>query len=235
MKEHKVIQGSAQWYAARLGKPTASQFRRILTPAKGERSKQDRAYLYMLIAEKMLNRPLIKFPTTEYMEDGKANEPYAALEYQIQKDVVLEDIGFVTDDKERWGASPDRIFAANRKHIAEFKCPQFHSYLRALLEDEKEFIRQHKPQLMGQLFVGEFEKVMLIGYFEKQPFVVAEVGRDDVYIENLRVALRDFCEERDDKIKEAHKKGVLIVPQELQTPLEQHYADQMQADVVVME
>lgn len=235
MKEHKVTQGTAEWYAARLGKPTASQFKRILTPAKGERSKQDRAYLYLLMAEKMLNRPLIKFPTTEYMEDGKAKEPHAALAYQVMNDVVLDDIGFLTDDQERWGASPDRIFAANRKHIAEFKCPQFNNYLRALLEEPKEFVRQHKPQLMGQLFVGEFEKVFLIGYADKQPLVPVEVGRDDTYIENLRVALRDFVEERDDKIKEAYRRGVIIVPEELKTPLEQHYAEHLGPEVVVME
>ena len=230
MIRHNLEQGSPEWYQARLGKPTASQFKKILTPKKGERSKQDTKYLFLVVAEKLLQQPLIQFPTTEYMEDGKKKEPHAALAFEIERERILDPLGFITDDKERWGASPDRIFADDPTEIAEFKVPVFVNYLRCLLSPKMYFVDLHRPQLQGQLFVGEFEKVWLIGYNEKQPLISLEVNRDDIFIKNLEAALKEFCAQRDELVAEAKRRGVLALPQAIATPVEQHYGEQLERD-----
>ena len=55
MKFFPVQQGSAQWYELRVGRPTSSNFHKIVT-GKGEPSKQAIKYLYRLVAERLLGR-----------------------------------------------------------------------------------------------------------------------------------------------------------------------------------
>jgi hypothetical protein len=52
-----VIQGSAEWFDARCGKPTASRFSAIVTPTgKPTASKERRAYMLELLAERLTRR-----------------------------------------------------------------------------------------------------------------------------------------------------------------------------------
>ena len=51
MIEHPARQGTDEWIHARLGIPTASQFDKILTPAKMELSSQATDYMHKLLAE----------------------------------------------------------------------------------------------------------------------------------------------------------------------------------------
>ena len=65
MKFYDVEQGSARWYQLRLGRPTTSNFHRIVT-AKGEPSKQALAYMYL---EK---EPLRRFRRRELLTRDEA-------------------------------------------------------------------------------------------------------------------------------------------------------------------
>ena len=68
---HNVEQRSEEWFSLRLGIPTASEFHNIVGNTTGElsRSKDKKGlsevakkYAYRLVAEKLLNRPLLKPP-----------------------------------------------------------------------------------------------------------------------------------------------------------------------------
>jgi hypothetical protein len=50
-------QGSQAWLAIRLGIPTASRFKDIVTPAKADKSKSATAYMYELLAERLTKEP----------------------------------------------------------------------------------------------------------------------------------------------------------------------------------
>jgi hypothetical protein len=52
-KIYRCEQGSMDWYRLRMGIPTASQFHKIVTPG-GKLSEQRHAYMYRLIAERLL-------------------------------------------------------------------------------------------------------------------------------------------------------------------------------------
>ena len=52
-----VLQGSEQWHALRLGKPTASAFDKIVTPKKCDLSAASHAYALRLVSERLLNMP----------------------------------------------------------------------------------------------------------------------------------------------------------------------------------
>ena len=56
MKMHRHVQGSAAWYEARLGKPTAYNFHKIITPktAQPTKGKTRLGYLYKLAWETLM-------------------------------------------------------------------------------------------------------------------------------------------------------------------------------------
>ena len=60
MKHYRCIQGSAEWLRLRMGKPTASAFEKLITPAKWEPTKGEtrRAYQILLLTELILDEPL---------------------------------------------------------------------------------------------------------------------------------------------------------------------------------
>jgi len=49
----ELEQGTPEWFSARLGIPTASRYKDIVTPARGDKSKSYMTYLYELLAERM--------------------------------------------------------------------------------------------------------------------------------------------------------------------------------------
>ena len=61
---HNVEQGSAEWIKLLLSIPTASNFHKIVTPAKGEYSKQARGYAFRLVAQTLLNESFDSLYTT---------------------------------------------------------------------------------------------------------------------------------------------------------------------------
>src|SRR5258708_24160587 len=109
MKIIDCEQGSVEWYRARIGIPTASEFHQIVTPAKGLLSKSSRKYAYRLIAERLLNRPMESVEGQQWMERGKELEPKAAAQYEFVNAVALERIGSCTTYAGMIGARTERL------------------------------------------------------------------------------------------------------------------------------
>jgi hypothetical protein len=87
-----MAQGSAEWRLARMGIPTASSFDRILTPG-GKPSKSAEGYMYELLGELMMGRPL-DAPKYPWMQRGNDLEEEAANWYEFQSDTETEIVGF---------------------------------------------------------------------------------------------------------------------------------------------
>ena len=83
---------SAEWQAARLGIPTASCFKRILTPA-GKLSASRDAYMAELLAEYFLGEPIEDFDS-EWVMRGKLLEPQARDYYAFHADAEPKQVGF---------------------------------------------------------------------------------------------------------------------------------------------
>jgi predicted phage-related endonuclease len=105
-----VTQGSAEWYALRLGMLTASEMRLILTPTlKLAANDKERAHVYELVAQRITG-----FVEPSYVSDdmlsGKEEEFYAREEYRRHYAPVKE-IGFVTNNRFGFqiGYSPDGL------------------------------------------------------------------------------------------------------------------------------
>jgi hypothetical protein len=103
---HNVEQGTDAWVKLRLGIPTASCFDQIITPKTGQLSKSANKYMYLLIAEKLLNRQLTSLDNLEWIARGKELEPDAAKAYEFIEEVETKPVGFITTDDGLIGASP---------------------------------------------------------------------------------------------------------------------------------
>ena len=223
MKIVDCEQGSADWFFARLGIPTASNFHKIVTPAKCELSKQARFYAYSLIVEKLLNQPSETVEGQRWMEHGKEYEPKAVAQYEFLQEVETHPVGFITTDDGLIGASPDRLVKGKAIGI-EIKCPAPNTHLGYLLEGPGD---HYKPQVQGQLWVAELERADFYAYHPRMPAKLIETGRDEEYIRKLAAAVLGFNEQLFEMTERARSLGVFQAAARMLTPIEQQEADEL--------
>lgn len=219
MRVHECEQGSPAWLALRLGRPTASDFHKILTPT-GKLSTQSRAYAYRLVAERLLNRPMDSIENLTWVAHGKANEGAAAKMFEFERDLKTRAVGFVTTDDGRIGASPDRLIVGQNAAV-EIKCcsPQVH--VGYLLDG---FGSDYIVQVQGQCFVGEFDFVVRYGFHPEMPAAFERTYRDDQFIAKLRDSLDEFTDRLEEMYQRALASGAFQVAPVVQTAHEQAYA-----------
>lgn len=187
MKIYNVEQGSDEWFQARLGIPTASEFSCIVTPT-GKASTQAEAYINKLLAEILTGKPLESMESNGWMERGKELEADAAQFYELQRDVSTELVGFCTDDERTMGASPDRLVGEDG--LLEIKCPAPHTHVQYLLEQEVD--RKYYPQVQGQLLVTGRKWVDLLSYHPEMPPVIMRIERDEDYLKFMSGEIASF-------------------------------------------
>lgn len=200
MKIIDVIQGSDEWLAARLGIPTASEFSRIITPTKGDLSKQCKAYAHQLVAETLLGRPLEKPPGTPWaMLRGKELEPLARAQYARDNKVELRTVGLVTTDDGRVGASPDSLIVGARRGL-EIKCVLDANHVGIWADGPGD---DYRCQVQASLAICELSHWDLYAWHPTLPPVTLRYVRDEPYIAKMQEALIDFLAIRDELLARA--------------------------------
>lgn len=212
MIAYHCSQGSLEWSRLRAGRPTASDFDRIITPG-GKSSKSASDYCNKLLAEVMLGRPLGSI-TMPWMERGKNLEAEAVTYYEFMRGVETMPIGFITTDDGRIGASPDRL--VGETGLLETKCPSDEVHTRymaahidALLGSDQSVADDYKVQVQGQLFVSEREWVDILAYFPGLPEAVTRVNRDEPFIALMKAELYRFIETFDARMDKLRSLGYL--------------------------
>jgi hypothetical protein len=190
MRVIECEQGSDRWHKARLGIPTASRYKDIVTPARGDKSKSYTAYLYELLAERVTGEPSDTF-MSEWMQRGNELEPAARSAYAFLCDVEVQQVGFITNDAGTIGASPDGLIGTDGG--LEIKCPKPSTLVRYMVEDKLPDI--YKPQVQGNLWICEREWWDFVAYHPSMELFIKRVYRDDAYIEKLRQHITAFVEE----------------------------------------
>jgi hypothetical protein len=182
------LQYTPEWWALRLGIPTASGFSLIL--AKGE-GKSRKKYQLELLGERLL---------------GESQEPFASLHTErgrIMEAEAREMYGFDVQDMHQVGfvrramsfgyvgCSPDSLIG--KEGILEVKTRLPHLQLDLLLKDAVP--PEHIAQCQGLLWVTQRKWVDFISYWPNLPLFVRRVEPDPEYQTQLGVALAIFCEE----------------------------------------
>jgi len=186
-------QGSWEWFKERRGRPTASEFDKIIT-AGGKISQQRWEYMGRLIAEKIFERQVKEDASTFWTERGKSFEQEAADTYEKMTGFTLEKVGFITTDDGLVGCSPDRLVTCNDgKHRAlEIKVPTPWKHMVYTLFGPG---TDYFVQMQGQMYVAELDEVDFFSYNPGMPSSVYTMKRNDRFIRELRNALKIFVEE----------------------------------------
>ena len=140
-------QRSPEWFAARLGKVTASRVADILAVTKSGPSASRKNYMAELIAERLTGKPAQAF-TSPAMQWGTDNEPLARSAYEFMTDATVQEVGFVDHPHiADFGASPDGLVGEDG--LVEIKCPNTATHLDTLLgaEIDARYVTQMQVQM----------------------------------------------------------------------------------------
>lgn len=205
MIHHAVAQGGEDWLRLRLGKPTASEFDRILTPKKKELAAGRHAYKIKLLTELILNMPLDQVNTPSMLH-GHDWESKAIAAYEMLEGVDVTPCGFCTTDDGRVGASPDSFVGEDGS--LEIKCPEKPEIHVGNLLNPDSFAEAHWGQVQGQLYVTGRKWTDLVSYFIGIPMARVRITPDQEFQAKLAAALKTFLCELSDAVDLARDRGV---------------------------
>jgi hypothetical protein len=180
-------QGTPEWFAARLGIPTASMFGKIVT-ATGKLSTQANAYMYTLLAEKLTGSPVETFRGNWATERGHTLEPMARDYYGLVTGNDVEQVGFCTNEQGTIGFSPDGLVGDDG--LLEIKCGEPHTHVAYLLEDKVP--TKYVPQVQGALWVSQREWIDTLCFHPDMPPVLVRSEPDLEYHQTLADAMSAF-------------------------------------------
>ena len=184
-------QNTQEWLDYRGGIPTASQFHRLVTPAKVEPSKQITDYAIQLAAEKWAGGPVDSWEGNEWTERGHELEPEARMYYAMLRGEV-EEVGFIVSDRFEAGCSPDGLIDEG---LLEIKNLGAKAHVKALAQTECP--RDNMAQLQGQMLICERPWVDLLLYHPQLPKRLIRVTPIEKFQTLLIEQIAKVCQERD--------------------------------------
>ncbi len=189
-------QYSDEWWAARVGRPSASCFDQILTPKTLKPSGQAQKYLYTLAGERLTGVKETGYHNAA-MQRGMEMEEEARSLFEMTMDLDVEQVGIIyPDGQKRWGCSPDGLM----DHAGlELKCPILSTHVAYLLAGG--LPREYILQVQGAMLITGFSHWFFMSYYPKLSPLIIKVPRDDKICAALKIELEVFCE-RLDRVEE---------------------------------
>ena len=183
MRVSDCEQGSQEWLQSRLGKPTASNFGKLIT-STGKPSASADSYINELIAQRITGE-LPEFFKSEAMERGNELEPHAKASYEFTHDVDVVEVGLCLHDEYECGASPDGLIGEDGG--IEIKCPLPHTHVAYLRAGEVP--SKYIPQIQGCMWITGRKWWDFMSYHPAMENLIVRVERDDEYIQKLADAV----------------------------------------------
>ena len=176
-------QQTEEWERWRA-RPTASEFGKACTPARGDYSAQAQEYAAKIVAKRLgvYTEP----PPSFWMEWGSEHEPNAKHAYTLQTGRKITDVGFVLPDgTDAYGCSPDGLVGDDG--LFEAKCTKPETLISYHAAGVLPV--QYKPQIQGQLFITGREWCdFFVFHPELTPFLL-RIEPDVKYHEKLAACL----------------------------------------------
>lgn len=207
----ELIQGSEEWFAARLGLLTASEMHLILTPTlKAAANEKERKHLYELLAQRVT-----RYVEPSYVGDdmlrGIEDEVDAKLLYS-EKYAPVTDMGFVTNDE--WGFtigySPDGLVGDDGQ--VEFKSKKQKLHVETVLGGVVPV--EHMLQVQTGLLVTGRKWCDFGSYCGGLPFFVARAFPDDAIHDAIINAAEAFEQRLSEKLIQYERAVAGLIPTE---------------------
>lgn len=198
MIECPHIQGSEEWHLDRLGIPTASMFKSIIT-STGKPSTTANTYMNALLADWLAGKPVDKFEPTQAMQNGTDREAEARDLYSFITNNEVTETGFwFKDERKLTGCSPDGMISENG--LIEIKCPKASTLVGYKLANK--LPADYVPQVMGQMWVMDAEYCDFFVYHPDIEHFYIRINRDEKYISQVEAEVNKFI----DKMLEKREK-----------------------------
>jgi len=199
---NNIDQGSEAWLQLRLGKPTASNFNKIVT-STGKRSESLRKYALELASEMLVTEMDDIYKSPE-MERGNELEPMAREHYQCHTFNRIEEVGFI--DCGDFGYSPDGFI--NDDGLLEIKCPNKITHTKYLYDDK--IPATYVQQCQGGLLASGRRYLDFVSFHpnfkEDKELFIKRVERDEDFINKLIEGIKEVIKLRDEFIKKIRGK-----------------------------
>jgi len=191
-------QRTDDWFAARLGKVTASRVADVVAKTKSGYSASRDNYMADLIVERLTGQKAAGFSSAA-MEWGVEQEPLARAAYSARTGELVEEVGFIDHPAIAMsGASPDGLVAG----CVEFKCPNTATHLEYLLAGKPP--EKYVTQMQWQMACTNRPWCDFVSYDSRLPehlqMLIVRVPRDDKRIAELEDEVRKFLAELDEKV-----------------------------------
>ena len=193
MKIVNCTQGTDLWHSMRCGRPTGSEFGRIITPKKGDYAAGAGSYAAELIAATL--GWYKSFQGNSDTERGHRLEKEAGRWLNLRYGIKIQEVGFCLSDCGRYGASPDALCIDGITPV-EIKCPDLHTLIKWKIDGELPI--EHKAQCHGEMFVTGADRCIFLAYSDHEALdsMMVEVKRD-AFTEKLGECVLKFCDELD--------------------------------------
>lgn len=211
-----VVQGSPEWFAARLGKVTASRVADVIAKTKTGYSTSRANYAAQLVAERLTGNVQESY-TNAAMQHGTDTEPEARSSYEFYSGRTVHEVGFVPHPTiGMTGASPDGL--TDGEGMVEIKCPNTATHIETLRGG---FVPgKYITQILWQLACTGREWCDFVSYDNRMPesmrLFVKRIELDNARIAELEREVIKFLAEVDATVDELRR---LYEPTKTEVPL----------------
>jgi putative phage-type endonuclease len=200
-----IEQGSDAWFAARIGKVTASRVADVLAKTKTGYSTTRDNYMAQLVCERLTGQKGESF-TNAAMQHGTETEPLARISYEVAQNVLVDEVGFVPHPSIIMaGASPDGLVGDDG--LLEIKCPNTATHIETLLSQTVP--GKYNTQMQFQMACTGRSWCDFVSFDNRLPaelqLFVKRVPRDNMYIRLMEEEIVKFLNELDIKIAQLMK------------------------------
>ena len=195
-----IEQGTDEWFAARIGKVTASRVADVLAKTKTGYSATRDNYMAQLVCERLTGQKGDSF-TNSAMQWGTETEPLARLSYEVFQNVLVDEVGFISHPSILMaGASPDGLVGDDG--LLEIKCPNTATHIETLLSQTVP--GKYNTQMQFQMACTNRSWCDFVSFDNRLPaelqLFVKRVPRDNMYIRLMEEEIIKFLNELDIKI-----------------------------------
>jgi len=193
-------QRTDDWFAARIGKVTASRVTDVVAKTKSGYSASRDNYMAQLVCERLTGKPAESFSNAA-MQWGTETEPLARAAYEAKMDVLVDEVGFIDHPSiVNSGASPDGLVSIDG--LIEIKCPNTATHIDTLLSQTVP--KKYADQIFWQMACTGRDWCDFVSYDPRLPpdlqLFIKRIPRDDKYIQLLEAEVIEFLTETAHKV-----------------------------------
>ena len=198
-------QRTEEWFAARMGKVTASRVADVIAKTKTGYSTSRENYLAQLVCEVLTGKPAESF-TNAAMQWGVDQEPLARAAYESHQNVLVDEVGFLVHPT-IWesGASPDGL--VGDFGMVEIKCPNTATHIDTLLTQTVS--GKYNTQMQWQMACAKRHWCDFVSFDPRMPsdlqLFVKRVEYDSPYVAMLEKEVMSFLNDLDSKVAQLNK------------------------------